>query len=367
MNVTSNSPWTVARIPSIAPEPGLTGLAQFASTSVPAIPSPGSITSIGALQSALQANTDSVRRLDLCPQAVDSQSGQLTIVPFQELPKYVQAGDVVSFLNTNITPAWRQGDLVTMVKQRGWHAEIIAPKQGGLVLHGPWDPIGQVACTPVENVRLHPRYGGCAGDWNLHICRFSPPNDADKARFSALMKGLEGWSTIFPQTTWPSDMAFNPILFSDVASLRANVGDKLIQKVSPPPRMFCIEWVNAVFSLACCYPLTKSFLSSRNMLQAMLANFPGVTLLDDSVEAFEALPWAAYHPSYIIESFLDTYFEEDLSEDVVAALPGVAQIPSPVIMPIVPLLEARKKSSPSNFNVSYVCTAVADEWCVPSA
>ena len=101
------------------------------------------------------------------------------------------------------------------------------------------------------------------------------------------------------------------------------------------------------------------------MLSTFTANFPDVHLLDDSLEPFGTIPWAAYQPAYIIRSFLDTYFDEDLSEAVIQALPGVASLPSPVIMPISPLLEMRRKSNPSNFNVSYVCTAVADGYCIP--
>jgi len=217
---------------------------------------------------------------------------------------------------------------------------------------------------PVEDVTLHPRYADCAGDWNLHIFRFCPPDEADKARFTLLMQGLEGWSTIFPRTTWTSNY-FNEILVQDVTGLRNNVGDVLLKKNPAPPSMFCIEWVQAVFSLACCYPLTRAFLSARGMLQAFEQNFPNVILLDDSLKPFEILPWAPYRPSYIIEAFLDSYFEENLSEDVINTLPGVANIPNPVLMPIVPLLEARRKSTPSNFDVTYICTAVADQYCIP--
>jgi hypothetical protein len=177
------------------------------------------------------------------------------------------------------------------------------------------------------------------------------------------MQGIEAWSTIVPKSTWPSNKNFNPILFSDLDSLR-RLGDVLIQKHAPP-EMVCIQWVHAVFSLACCYPITKNFLTGRGTLSNLATTFPQVRLLDDSLKPFDVLPWAPYHPTYIIRSFLDTYFEEDLSEDVVQLLPGVAQLPSPVIMPIVPLLEMRRKSNPSNFDVSYVCTAVADELCIP--
>jgi hypothetical protein len=101
------------------------------------------------------------------------------------------------------------------------------------------------------------------------------------------------------------------------------------------------------------------------MLSTFNANFPNVILLDDSLESFDALPWAPYDPKFIIESFLNTYFAENLSDAVIAALPGEASIPSPVIMPIVPLLESRRKSNPSNFDVTYICTAVADGYCIP--
>ena len=315
---------------------------------------------------------DTLLRNDLCPNIGADQSGQLTIIPFKDLPKYVEAGDVVSFIYTNAKPAWDQTDVTTMVKQRGWHAEIVAPKQGNLVLHGPWGQLGipdlegKVVETPVKDVTLHPYYQRCQGDWHLHVFRFSPPNEQDKSRYGALLKGLEAWSAIFPRTTWPSDMVFNPILFSDVSSLCAQVGDVLVQKKTPPPTMFCIEWVHAVFSLACCYPLTQKFLSDRGMLQDFTTKFSNIPLLDDSLEPFDFLPWAPYRSEYIIEAFLDTYFAEDLSDEVVDAMPDAAHLRSPVIMPIVPLLEKRKKSNPLNFNVIYVCTAVADEWCVPN-
>jgi hypothetical protein len=364
MNVTSTSPWNLAQIPSITPEPGVSPLTQFASTKIPKIDSPASITSVSALKNALQTATDTVRRLDLCPQIGDGQPAQLEIIPFKEIPNYVRAGDIVSFVTTDDAASWRNPNddenLATMIKQRGWHAEIIAPSQGNLVVHGQWG--GSDVVTPVEDVRKHPHYNQWPGIWNLHFFRFSPPNPGDQARFASFMQGLEAWSTIVPKSTWPSNKNFNPILFSDVDSLR-KLGDTLIQKHAPP-EMVCIQWVHAVFSLACCYPLGQKFLSDRGVLSNFTSNFPSVHLLDDSLKPFDALPWAPYHPSYIIRSFLDTYFEEDLSEDIIQSLPEVAQIPSPVIMPIVPLLEMRRKSSPSNFNVAYVCTAVADEYCI---
>ena len=159
-------------------------------------------------------------------------------------------------------------------------------------------------------------------------------------------------------------MVANPIPFSDIDSL-VKLGDALIQKAGAPPTLFCIEWVNAVFSLACCYPLTRQFLTSRGLLSAFSANFPEATLLDDSLTGFTTIPWAGYDPAYIVEAFLETYFEVDLSEAVIKMLPLAALLPKhPVIMPIVPLLEARKKSCPTNFNVKYVCTAVDDKLCI---
>lgn len=365
MNVTSTSPWTLAKIPTIPAEVGVTPLAQFASTRVPLIKSLGNVTSIAEFQKAVQGANGFVRRIDLCPQIGPDQSGQLTIVPYKELPKYVEAGDVVSFVTDSASQCWSGFNLVEMIKQRGWHAEIVVPKGGNLVLHGPWGGSGgAVMCAPIEDVTKHPYYNECRSIWYLHIFRFSPPSQADNARFSSLIKGLEAWSTIFPRTNWPGDMKFNPLLFSNIPSL-SKIGDSLIQMVTPPPTMFCIEWVNAAFCLACCYPLTSKFLSGRGMLSAFTKNFPQVGLLDDVLEPFDTLPWAAYLPSYIIESFASIYFGKDLNEAAIEAMPGEASIPSPVIMPIVPLLEMRRKSNPSNFNVSYVCTAVADEYCIP--
>jgi len=366
MNVTSTSPWTLSQIPSIAPEPGVTPLAQFASTKIPLVSSPGSITSVDSLRQAFQASTQSVRRIDLCPQIGADQSGQLKIIPYGQLPNYVQAGDVVCFLYTDAKPLWDSLNLIEMVKQRGWHAEIFAPNQGDVVLRGAWSPDGHIACTRVEDMLSHPVYSTnpwYANNRNLHVFRFSPPNAADNARFSGLIQGLEQWSAVFPQTTWPSDMAFNPMRFSDLPSL-LTLGDALVRKVTPPPTMFCIEWAHAVFCLSCCYPLSQSFLTARGLFSTFTTNFPNVKLLGDTLVPFTTLPWAPYDPAYIIEMFLDAYFEEDLSEDVIAALPSVMAIPSPVILPIVPLLEARKKSNPANFNVSYVCTAVGDSCCV---
>lgn len=365
MKVASNSKWTLNKISNIQPEAGVSPLEQFASTPVPNVGSLNEITSLQGLMAAFQRASGSARRVDLCPAISPDQSGQLTIIPFAQIPNYVKPGDIVTFVTDTAVPDWSNQKYGEMLKQRGWHAEMITTGQSKTVLRGPWGGSnGVVAITPADNVKSHQWYSSFPSIWNLHICRFSPPNLADQARFDSLMQGLEAWATILPQTNWPQDMAFNPILFSDVNSL-LRLGDSLIQR-GPLPKMFCIEWVNAVFSLACCYPLTKKFLNSRGALLSFTKNFPAIKFLDDALEPFSGLPWAAYSEEYIIESFAKIYFSDDLTDQFADELLTAAKVPrQPVIMPIVPLLEMRKRSNPANFNVQYICTAVEDSWCVP--
>lgn len=322
--------------------------------------------------SLLQQTTSTVYRNDLCPSVGTDGTGKLTIIPFSKLDSTIlQPGDIAVYVRGDASADW-QSDPMSIIKQRGWHSEMVVPQSDGLYFCAPWDTAGgNLRKTHIGNVASHLEYSRFEGDqggytirdWNLHVFRFAPADMAGLTNWKNLMAGLQGWSALLQTVSWPEppeDSWKNPVLFSDLNGL-LNLGDSLITGKLQKPLMFCIEWVQAVLCLAACYPLTDSFLASRNVSQYLGASIPRVVT---PVTALEALPMAPYNPDYIIESFIRTYWGESFDDSAIDPFLVQFSFPQETIMPIVPLLECRRPSSTTNLPAQYICTAVADQFCM---
>jgi hypothetical protein len=379
-NVTSSSQWT------LDPQ-AFMPLPTFASTRIPDVSISQVLSSMGteagftieSLLQVFQSAKGSISRIDLCTSLDSNGVGQLKIIKFSELSNSgLLPGDIAIWIQQDGSSNW-QSQPVEMIKQRGYHSELVIPRNGQLCFAAPWnDSMGTLASgdlriTPIGNIHSHPEYQSFASggrgsysnkDWNFHLFRLTPNDAVSPGDWEKLMNGIEGWVSIFSNTVWPgpgdNDWWRNPVLFSDAEEL-LHIGDSLLRG-EPKPVMFCIQWVQAIICLAACYPLTSSMLTSRNTMGCINA---GVKMLGENITPLAELPMAPYKPDYIVDSFIRTYWPgQDFGEGLIDALLAHIPLPQQTILPIAPLLESRQRSNPSNAAVNYLLTAFEDQFCV---
>jgi hypothetical protein len=301
---------------------------------------------------------------DFCPRVSSEGYSILNIIPFSELAGVLRDGDIIVFMQrqTNL-------DVLSLLKQRGWHAEIAFRNTDGCFVQcAPWCGESEIIDHPCLQLQSHRHYD--SPSWNLHIFRVV----ADRGTESQLVKllsGVRNWRTIYHQYTFPSEnWQFDPVDFVDINGLE-NIARELI-RIGPVPAMYCMQWVHAVLSLALNVPLNRSTLTRLGVMEEFHRNWPQLQLEED-VQPLGRLPIQPYTPSDLISAFNHLYLGYSQSElDVLLpqalTMPAFQTVlsgaPPYSIPPITPFTEYRKPAHKGNFEWKYVATAFNETQCI---
>ncbi len=301
---------------------------------------------------------------DFSPDFAQDGTAILNIVPFSELDNIIQNGDVVVFMERSASL-----DVVQLMKQRGWHAEIaFRNAEGKTVQCAPWgEPTVQDhRCTELA---MHRHYDALR--WNLHIFRIAASAGRD-GQIAGLLDGICKWRTIFHAYQFPAgpNWQFAPADFGDIAELE-DIACRLIRSEKIPD-MFCMQWVHAVLSLALNVPLNRSTLVRLGVLNFYENRWSQVGFLDEEIIALGRLPIVPYSQSDLVVALCTLYL--GMSEPTVrAALPALRQMstvqsvlqsaPSRTVLPISPFTEYRKTAHTGSVPWEYVATTFADAQC----
>ena len=303
---------------------------------------------------------------DFSPKFDSDGTGLLNIVPFSELDGIIQNGDVIVFMERDASL-----DLVQLMKQRGWHAEIaFRDAEGRAVQCAPWgEPTVQHhRCTDLAS---HRHYD--PNRWNLHVFRIAV-SAGGEGQVPGLLAGVAQWRTIFNAYHFPPGQFwhFDPVDFGSIAELEGIAG-RLV-RCEQVPDMFCMQWVHAVLSLALNVPLTQTTLARLGLYDAYQRNWPQVSLLEDTLVPLGRLPIVPYSQTDLVVALCSLYL--GLSDSVVRqVLPSLLQMnpiqsvlngaPTRTVLPIAPFTEVRKTAHTGTVPWEYVATTFADSQCKP--
>lgn len=300
-----------------------------------------------------------------------NRDGQLFIVPFSQLDKYIQNGDVIIFmkrkvdLGSNLT----EGNVTDLIKQRGWHGEI-AYRDPDAFHCAPWGELHAIQEHHFEPTSDH--------NWNLHVFRIKPERD-DELQIRALLgDGVKRWRRIFgtyrfPQTANGKAWFLDPVDFENISGLEQIAG-KLIRREEVPP-VYCMQWVHSILSLALNVPCNKETLTRLGLWDDYQRNWaPTLGFASDTLSTVGRLPINPYKPSDVIcaachlylgvpQDFVRNLIIPKLSSVFPALQNEVNNLPTFTMPPIAPFMEYRKPEHRGEFEWEYVATALDDQFC----
>lgn len=337
---------------------------------------------------------------DFCAERDDEGRGRLRVLPFIELDDYLRDGDLMVMKTLAPVSGLIASRKADMLKQRGWHAEIVARENNGSCHnYAPWhDRIIPWRCTDMAN---HPH----AADALIDIYRVN--TGVDEIRESKLKAEVRRWREIFGQHRFPNKADhfdiheyLDPADFSTVDDLK-DIARRLIRMdYDQVAKVTCVQWAYQVLCLALNVPLTKAVLENMGVYEDYCRNWDALGLAED-VTPLGQLPFCPYTPAETIQSFLNTYADgvdlipllrvgnfvgdlldkdigtlishaaaADVLSDYFARVRASNNLAEPLVvsgrppyhhvMPIHPFCEVRRPSRSDNLSWSYIGTAVRD-------
>jgi len=312
---------------------------------------------------------------DFSPAFDDKGNGMINIIPFSEMDRVIEDGDIIIFMERPMNSSWATNDWVGMLKQRGWHAEIAYRNQDGIACQcAPWGEEGneiiEHECSRLGN---HRHYND-GKRWNLHIFRLDK-NAYPNSNIDKLLAQVHNWRRIFHHYKFPEEnWQFDPVDFENLDQLR-DIARNLIlgndvEKVS------CIQWVYTILSLALNVPLNENTLRDIGVWEQYNQKWGHLGCASNNLQPLGILPIKPYTCSGIIKSFLSLYLrieDQSLLDPIIENIlkPDAVKYvfkgaPEYIISPIVPFSEYRKHGKGSNLRWKYVATAFADNVCIPN-
>lgn len=301
-----------------------------------------------------------------------NMDGKLFIVPFSQLDKYIQNGDVIIFMARKLELGSNQMDnIAELIKQRGWHGEI-AYRDPEAFHCAPWGELQIIQehhFEPTDNPK-----------WNLHVFRIKSEVDKEQQIRALLEDGVKRWRRIFgayrfPQTANGKAWYLDPVDFKDISGLE-QIACKLIRREEVPP-VYCMQWVHTILSLALNVPCNERTLTSLGLLGDYQRNWASsLGFASDTLSSVGRLPINPYKPSDVICAACNLYLgvPQDLVRDLIipkllSVFPTLQKeindLPAFTMPPIAPFMEYRKPGHRGEFEWEYVATGFDDRFCSP--
>lgn len=237
-----------------------------------------------------------------------------------DLDNLVQDGDLLGYIrepmNINIPwPCAMDSKVKDILKGRISHAEIAyADEQGRPRQISLWDPgNSSMPIMPKDRFLYEDFNTATIGVYraDLHEYGIEPQCEKKlKAEVKRWMKIVK--PVIFPHETMDTD----PVDFGDLESLVGIAARCIGRSPADKSPLFdfklnCVQWSTLVFSLATCFPLSRTTLSSRGWLADYERNWSATLgFAADDLEGLKELPVPFYNIQDAIENTLDLYFSK---------------------------------------------------------
>ena len=245
-----------------------------------------------------------------------------------DLVNLVQDGDLLGYIrdpmNLNITwPCAIDSKVKDILKGRIYHAEIAyadeqcRPRQISLWDPGnSWQPI-----TPKDRFLYEDFNTAIIGAYHVSLCGYG----IEPQREKELKAEVKRWMRIVKPVIFPHEtMDTDPVDFIDVDSL-ARIAARCIGR-SPADtsplfdfKLNCVQWSTLVFSLAVCFPLSRTTLTSRGWLADYERNWSATLgFAADNLEGLKELPIPFYTIEEAIENTLDLFFPLQCKQQILS-------------------------------------------------
>lgn len=296
-----------------------------------------------------------------------------------ELVGVLQDGDLLSYMQApfdiNCSAMPRPDAVLNVLKGRASHTELGyaatdgKPRQvslwGDRPIVRPYDrPFHEHACDDAINI------------YRVSLAGYG----VDVARERLLKAEVKRWRQIVSPVRFPLGMEMNvdPVDFTTVEELKAIAA--MLLKHSPndgnPPFRFklnCVQWTTLTFSLAVCFPLSRTVLADNGWTDDYVRNWARLGFAADGLVGLGELPIPFYTIREAVENVLDLYLPE--VKDMILPkvdLPAVGALMSAhgvrpdqrVIMPAAFMVENRLRGEgvprKTKSVFSYVATAVPE-------
>ncbi len=275
------------------------------------------------LYSTITLNGNSYRVADAVGATADGRNiARLipNIASNADLVNLVQDGDLLGYIrdpmNLNITwPCAMDSKVKDILKGRISHAEIAyadeqcLPRQISLWDPGnSWQPI-----TPKGRFLYEDFDTATIGVYHASLYEYG----IEPQREKELKAEVKRWMRIVKPVIFPHEtMDTDPVDFIDLEAL-AEIAARCIGR-SPADtsplfdfKLNCVQWSTLVFSLAVCFPLSRTTLSSRGWLADYERNWSATLgFAAENLEGLEELPIPFYTMQDAIENTLDLYFPQ---------------------------------------------------------
>lgn len=234
-----------------------------------------------------------------------------------ELDGVLHDGDLLGYLQgpLNKSASLNSEVIGEIVKGRVSHAEIGYAGQGGEARQvSLWMQHG--AILPYD--RPFHEHKHSDGTDAISIYRVSLAGyGVDAAREAALKSEVKRWKRIVQPVYFPVyTMNTDPMDFTTVEEL-GHIARGFVShspKDGRPPFEFklnCVQWSTLVFSLATCYPLSRSVLARCGLLSDYERNWANeLGFAQEGLEGIDELPIPFYTVAEAIENTLDLYLPE---------------------------------------------------------
>ncbi len=247
-----------------------------------------------------------------------------------DLVNLVQDGDLLGYIrapmNLNITwPCAMNSKVKDILKGRISHAEIAyadeqcRPRQISL-----WDPGN--SCVPIK-----PKDRPLHDDFDkppIGIYRVSlRAHGVEPQHEKELKAEVKRWMRIVKPVIFPHETMDNdPVDFVDLESL-AKIAARCIGR-SPADssplfdfKLNCVQWSTLVFSLAICFPLSRTTLSSRDWLADYERNWSATLgFAAENLVGLKELPIPFYTIEEAIENTLDLFFPSQCKQQILGTV-----------------------------------------------
>lgn len=247
-----------------------------------------------------------------------------------DLVNLVQDGDLLGYIrdpmNLNITwPCAMDSKVKDILKGRISHAEIgYADGQGCPCQISLWDPGDSHVPIKPKDRPLHDDFDKPPiGIYRVSLREYG----IEPQREKELKAEVKRWMRIVRPVIFPHEtMDTDPVDFVDLEAL-AEIAARCIGRspANTSPlfdfKLNCVQWSTLVFSLATCFPLSRTTLSSRGWLADYESNW-STTLgfAADNLVGLKELPIPFYTIEEAIENTLDLFFPSQCKQQILSTV-----------------------------------------------
>ena len=247
----------------------------------------------------------------------------------------VQDGDLLSYMQGPLTIGWpaqlSPNAVVNVLKGRASHAELgYAGKDGSARQVSLWGAPGGI--RPLDRPFHEHACDDAISIYRVSLAGYGVDADCEQK----LKAGVRRWKRIVQPVYFPCEtMNLDPVDFTTVDELRRIAVEFVSHNptVPRPPCAFklnCVQWSTLVFSLAVCFPLSRTALASFGALEPYERNWAAqLGFAEDGLVGIGELPIPFYTVREAVENILDLYLPDVKSVvGKLIELPAVGQLMS---------------------------------------